>query len=177
MIFAAGIVLIGYRGVGKTTVGRILADRTGLPFLDTDEMVEERAQCSIAEMFDRGEEPRFRRLEGEVIRDLADGRPRVVATGGGAPLAPGVRGLLPGVGTIFFLDASLGELRRRLEGGSRPSLTGAAVTEEIETVLAARLPLYRSLAEHVIETSESTVEEIADVIQQLWRSSADHDLR
>src|SRR4051812_17391471 len=89
------IVLVGLMGAGKTTIGRRLAKRLGLPFLDSDEEIERAADHSIAEIFDRFGEPSFRDGERRGVRRLVGGPPQGVATGGGGVLGPGARGRGP----------------------------------------------------------------------------------
>ena len=103
-----GIVLIGFMGTGKTTIGRRLAHRTGLSFADTDTLVVERAGLSIPEIFRLHGEPAFRELEREVLAGLAGGEPRVLSTGGGIVLDPGNRARLRALGWVVWLETSAG---------------------------------------------------------------------
>lgn len=143
-------VLIGYRCSGKSAAGRRLADAWNLPFVDTDAMVEERAGISIYQIFKTQGEAEFRRIEREVLQSLPSDRPQVVAAGGGIVTTPLNRERLRDLGVVVFLHASPDIIRKRmrrreLEDGPSPSLTGRNWKDEVEDVLAQRLPLYRAV--------------------------------
>jgi shikimate dehydrogenase len=174
---ARSVVLIGYRGAGKSTVGALLARRLGFRFIDTDVEVERREGISIAALFESGEEARFRRQERAVVAEIPRDVPCVVATGGGAPLNPASRVALREMGDVFYLAGDLATLARRIAGSDRPSLTGKSAVEEIEAVLLERDPTYRAIADEIVDTSRRTPEEICDVIQQLRRGLPHHHLR
>lgn len=173
----ASLVLIGARGAGKSSVGQALAERLGVPFVDTDVEVERRLERSIAELFRRGDVPLFRAAERQVIAALEDHGPAVVATGGGAVLAREARAALGRAGVVVWLRAGAAELARRIEGSDRPSLTSSAPAAEMAEVLAERAPLYHELADHEVDTGGRSVEEVCNELQQLWPGAADHHLR
>jgi shikimate kinase len=161
------IVLVGIMAVGKSTVGRLLADRLQRPFVDTDELVARRAGSSIAELFARFGERRFRALEAEQIRHAAALRGQVLAVGGGALLDPGNVTQLRGTGDLVMLDADPTELAARVaaedEGVSRPLLAGARDPEEVLAELRLRRDAtYVAAASHVIDTTGRTPEEVAE---------------
>src|SRR5205085_1036356 len=118
------IVLVGMPGAGKSTVGPVLAQELGLPFQDSDALIEEETGFSIAELFRRHGEKWFRQTESRVIADLLRGPPIVMAVGGGAFLAPGTRALALRRSSVFWLDADLVVLRGRIHDGRRPLLVG-----------------------------------------------------
>lgn len=143
------IVLIGYRCSGKSAAGRRLAEAWGLPFVDTDALVETRAGISIYQIFKTQGEAEFRRLERDVLMSLPTDRPQIVAAGGGIVASPLNCERLRELGDVVFLHASPDVTRKRMrrrerEDGPSPSLTGRNWKDEVEDVLAQRLPLYRS---------------------------------
>lgn len=171
-----GLSLVGYRGTGKSTVGRILADRLHRPFLDADLEIEARAGRSIRSLFAESGESVFREWEERTIRELVAGHPgAVIATGGGAVLRSSNRDLLLAHGGVVWLTAEPGELARRLaqdakSGAERPSLTSAGTIAEIAEVLAARSPLYDGVADVTIDTLDRTPEDVADLILDHWNA-------
>ena len=174
-----GLALVGYRGTGKSTVGRILAERTGRPFVDTDREIEARAGRSIRSIFALDGEAAFREWESRVLRDLtarlAGG---VVATGGGAVLLDANRKALRDFGFVIWLSADPDTLARRLQSShrgveDRPSLTPAGTLAEIADVLEARSALYREAAHAVVETAGRTPEEVADAVLDAWAGRGD----
>ncbi len=162
-----GIVLIGYRGTGKSTVGRILAERLGRAFVDSDREIEARSGRSIRALFAESGEPSFRDREEQTLAELTDGFPgAVLATGGGAILRESNRRRLRDFGFVAWLTADPVELSRRLEAdptslAGRPALTSAGTLAEIEQVLASRSPLYAEAADVVIPTGGQTPEQAA----------------
>lgn len=137
------IVLVGLMGAGKTTAGRRLARRLGLPFADADEEIERAADRSISEIFDRCGEAAFRDGERRVIARLIDGPPKVIATGGGAFMDGGTRALILDRCTAVWLDADAdtlaGRIRRR---DHRPLLRGKEPRAAIEELGARRNAVY-----------------------------------
>lgn len=163
------IVLVGLMGVGKSTVGRILAERLERGFVDTDAEVEAAVGGSIDEVFRRLGQRRFRALEAERVRHAAALRGQVIAVGGGALLDPGNVTQLRGTGDLVLLDADPAELAARItaeDGGtSRPLLADSA---DPEAALAAlrdqREQVYEAAASHAIDTTGRTPEEVADEV-------------
>ncbi len=163
------IILIGYRGSGKSTVGQMLAERLLVPFIDTDIVIEQKAGISIKEMVARKGWPYFRVTEKEVIQGLAQDKNMVVAVGGGAILDPENQSSLKENGVIFYLAASEVTLATRMAkdaktDAQRPSLSGEEVTAEIGTVLKERETVYREVADYVIDTENRTVYDIVKEI-------------
>jgi shikimate kinase len=147
---AKPIVLIGLMGVGKTTVGRRLAARLRLPFADADAEIERAAGMSVSEIFARFGEPYFRDGERRVIRRLVDGKPKVIATGGGAFLQPDTRALILSQATAVWLRAApeiLAERVRRRD--TRPLLRGRDPLEVLRDLAAQRDPVYAEAPIHV----------------------------
>ncbi len=156
------IVLIGYRGTGKSTVGKILAAKLGRELVSTDAEVVKRAKLSIPEIVQQFGWEHFRDLESEVCRDLGKKDGLIIDTGGGAILRQQNVDVLKKNGTLFWLTAEVSTIAQRIGGDTqRPSLTGTkSFTEEIQEVLQQRLPKYQAAADHVIATEGRTVEEV-----------------
>lgn len=151
------VLLIGYRGTGKTTVARQIAERLGWDWLDADVELERRAGKSIAAMFaDDGEEA-FRNLESEVLADVVKLDDKIVALGGGVVGREANRDLLRGRPGVVWLQASPETLHARIEAdavtaGRRPNLTLHGGLTEIAMLLAKREPWYRECAAVTIDT-------------------------
>jgi shikimate kinase len=162
------VVLLGYRGSGKTSAGRVLAERTGRAFVDADVELVRRAGRSIREIFFTDGEPDFRDLESAVLLDLLTMTNTVIALGGGVIVRETNRDkLLAADAARIYLRADAATLYRRIgadpaTADNRPALTalGGSV-REIETLLAAREPLYRSVATHELDVSGLCVDEVA----------------
>ena len=166
------IVLIGFMGAGKTTVGRALARRLRWPFLDLDDVIEERERQTIAEIFAGAGELAFRRVEAAALRDLlqehAPAGDLILALGGGAFVQPSNRALLEENGAVtILLEASLQELQRRCrsERKERPLAQQEARFAEL---FAARQPVYQQ-ARFRVRTEGKAVEQVAAEIQQLLK--------
>jgi shikimate kinase len=169
-----GLALIGYRGTGKSTVGRIVANRSNRMFLDADLEIESRAGQSISAIFHDGGEALFRAWEERTLAELMERFPAaVIATGGGAVLRESNRRRIREFGFVVWLTGPPRELARRLDSGggaaSRPALTSLGTLGEIEQVLAARKPLYESLADVEIETGGQTPEQVAEAVLGFWK--------
>ncbi len=165
------ITLVGYRAVGKSTVGRVLARDLGLPFEDADHVLEQRVGRPIPEIFAHQGERTFRDLETTTLMNLLAGeRPLVLATGGGAVLRPLNRDLLKRQGgAVVYLTAPIEVIQERLRrnAGSRPSLTGISVADEAPAILAVRDPLYREVATHIIDVTGDPAATAAAIVAAL----------
>lgn len=160
------IVLIGYRGTGKSTVGNVLAARLGRRLVSTDVEIVRRAGRTIPEIVAQHGWEHFRDLESAVCQDFSLQDGLVIDTGGGAILRPQNVECLKKTGTVFWLTASVGTIASRIgRDNQRPSLTGTkSFVEEIEEVLAERTPKYQSAADHAVSTEERTITQIVDSI-------------
>ncbi|MFO0707504.1 MAG: shikimate kinase [Nitrospira sp.] len=160
------IVLIGYRGTGKSTVGNVLAARLGRRLVSTDVEIVRRAGRTIPEIVAQHGWEHFRDLESAVCQDFSLQDGLVIDTGGGAILRPQNVECLKKTGTVFWLTASVGTIASRIgRDNQRPSLTGTkSFVEEIEEVLAERTPKYQSAADHTVSTEERTITQIVDSI-------------
>jgi shikimate kinase len=137
------IALIGMMGAGKSTVGRRLAKRLGLPFVDADDEIEAAAGLSIAEIFERYGEAHFRDGERRVLARLIEGPPRVIASGGGAFIDPGTRALMLARCTAVWLDVDVETLAARVaRRDHRPLLKGQDPLIRLRELAALRNPIY-----------------------------------
>lgn len=144
------IVLVGLMGVGKTTVGRRLAQRLGLPFVDADEEIETAAGMSISEIFATFGEPYFRDGERRVIARLIDGSPKVIATGGGAFMNDKTRALILDRATAVWLEADVDTLVDRVRRrNTRPLLKDRDPREVLRELAKVRNPVYALAPIHV----------------------------
>jgi shikimate kinase len=169
----ANIVLLGYRGCGKSRVGRLLAQRLGWGFVDTDEQVEADSGQTIEQIFAQRGEGGFRQLERAAVASACAGTHQVISVGGGAVLDEANRRELRGAGLCVWLTAPAEELHRRILADSatpsrRPALTTHPGLDEIRHLLTQRQPLYAATAAHVVSTAERTAEEVAAAVQALW---------
>lgn len=164
--------MTGFRGTGKTTVGRILAARLQWNFLDMDELLTQRFGASISEVVARHGWHCFRQSESKLLRELQTIRHTVLATGGGAIEHQQEWLQLRQHGFVVWLDAAMQTIEQRLQDDPhsmqlRPSLTDQTVADEIRTVLERRTPLYRAGSDLRLLTDNSTPEQLADQILQV----------
>jgi len=160
------VFLVGMPGSGKSTVGRQLARRLGLPFFDSDHLIEQRLGCSIREYFAREGEAAFRDVEEQVLAELArGGSAAVVATGGGAVLREANRQNLRQGGQVVYLRSSPEDLYRRLRNDTqRPLLQVADPLGKLRTLHTERDPLYRETAHFQIDTGRPSVPTLVNMI-------------
>jgi shikimate kinase len=162
------IFLIGYRGTGKSTVARMLAERLGWQCVDADALLEERAGRTIRNIFETDGEAAFRECENALIEELCRSCNTVIATGGGVVLAAANRAILRRAGAVVWLTAESIEIHRRLEQDPtsverRPALTTGGLAE-IEELLRVRTPFYRECANIAVSTDGRGLIDIADEI-------------
>ena len=152
------IVLVGLMGVGKSTIGRRLAKRLGLEFVDSDAEIEKVAGYSISEIFDRFGETSFRDGERRVIARLVEGEPKVIATGGGAFMDPDTRSLILDRCIAIWLDADVKLLAERVSRrDTRPLLKGKDPATVLAELAARRNPIYHQA--HIHMRSDATAHE------------------
>jgi shikimate kinase len=162
---AKSIVLIGMMAAGKSSVGRCLAQRMGLAHIDTDELIAARFGISIAEIFSKWGENKFREAETESLRNLATSDPAIIVTGGGVVLRAENVDCLKRLGTIVWLDAEEEKLfERATQCGERPLLQTDNPRKTFSKLLQTRQPLYAKAADFRVDTSRLTQEEVADKI-------------
>lgn len=161
----AQLVLIGLPGSGKSTVGRQLARRLGVPFADADQVIEQQLGCSIREFFDREGEAAFRDVEEATIARLMAAPEGVLSTGGGAVLRPANRKCLRASGHVIYLRSSPEEVFRRLRHDvNRPLLQVADPLTRLRELYAERDPLYRETSHFIIETGRPSVSTLVNMI-------------
>ncbi len=160
------VVLIGYRGTGKSTVGKMVAARLGRSLVSTDAEIMKRAGQSIPEIVAEHGWDFFRDLESQACKELAGRDGLVIDTGGGAILRSQNVELLKKTGTLFWLTATVDTIIQRIgRDTQRPSLTGTkSFVDEIEDVMRERTPKYEAAADHQIATDGRSIVEIADAI-------------
>ena len=146
------IVLFGYRGTGKTAIGTVLARRLGVPFLDTDALIEQQSGRTIPEIFRKDDEERFRTLEREAIAGLP-ARDIVIGTGGGVVMDPKNMEHLRAQSTCVLLTAEIATIRRRLARAPRPPLTSLPADQEIAEVITRRRHNYAAAADFCVDTA------------------------
>ena len=159
------ISLVGLPGSGKSTVGRQLARRLQVPFLDSDHVIEQRLGCSIREYFEQEGEARFRDVEAEVLNDLTQQPCGVLSTGGGIVLREANRIYLRERTQVVYLNSTPEELFRRLKHDkSRPLLQVADPLGKLRDLHAQRDPLYRETARFNIDTGRPSVASLVNMI-------------
>lgn len=164
----AVIALLGLRGAGKTTIGRRLAKRRRVPFVELDKRIEQAADLSLGELFTLHGEDYYRRLEREVLQDvLAGAKPMVLATGGGLVASPDTFATLRRSATTVWLRASPEDHWNRVvrQGDRRPMADHPQAMADLRSLLATREPLY-ALADHTVDTSGATVDKVIEAVEQ-----------
>jgi shikimate kinase len=157
---ADNVILVGFMGAGKSSVGRILAARLGRCFVETDEMITATEGRPIPEIFAEKGEAHFRALEDEAVRLLALKRGDVIATGGGLPCGAGRAEALRAIGTVVWLSGDFGALyERALRGGDRPMLSGKS-REQAEVLYEARRVFYAK-ADLAVDTTGLNPDQVA----------------
>jgi shikimate kinase len=168
---AKSIVLIGFMGTGKSSVGRILEKQTGFLRFDTDEMVSSKLNMSIQEIFSKHGEEKFRAAETETLQSLTGKESAIIVTGGGVVTKAKNIDLLKRLGTVVWLDGDHATLRARMDQlKDRPLLQTANPVAALSELLHSRNPLYRNTADIRVDISQKEPEEIADLILKNIRS-------
>lgn len=173
------LFLVGYRGSGKTSVGRTLAARWNCSLIDSDEWIEREAGKSIREIFLEESESGFRDREARAVSSIgASELFTVISLGGGAVLRPENRNVIRSNGYCVWLKAGPEQLAARIAGDQttaerRPALTTLAAQDEIVKLLAMREPLYREVADLVVSTDDRNLDSIADEIMAEYATIMD----
>lgn len=160
------IVLMGFMGAGKTTVGKELAEVLSCDFIDTDEQIEKEQNRKIADIFEKDGEAVFRDMETELLKRLQESKGSfVLSIGGGMPVREENRELLRNLGTVVYLKASKEELVRRLSGDTkRPLLQGGGLEEKVTALMAAREEIYKETAHRTMITEGKMISELVKEI-------------
>ncbi len=161
------IVLIGYRGTGKSSVAKILAERLKWPLVAMDAEIVKKAGLPVPEIIQKRGWDYFRDVESNICRRVGAKDRTIIDTGGGAVLRKENVDALRQRGRVFWLTAEVSTIMERIKHSKeRPSLTQKkSYVDEVEDVLKERLPLYKAACDQIIATDERTLEEIADEIQ------------
>jgi shikimate kinase len=163
------IILIGYRCTGKTSVGKRIAERLGMPFCDTDELIQAEAGMTIAEIIAAGGWEAFRQRERAIINTLPSSSWEIIAVGGGAVMDAENRRVLKQLGSCVWLTADVKTIVERMRAdqdsdAKRPPLSRDGLEEETLVILRERTPLYEALADFVVATIGKQIDVIADEV-------------
>lgn len=164
------IVLCGFMGCGKSTVGRLLAEEIGFTLADSDTCIEQREKMTVSEIFSKHGEGYFREAETAVIKELSEQSGLIIATGGGAVLKSENAAYLRETGLVVFLDVAPETVLKRLEGDtSRPLLMRDDKEAAVNELLSFRRPLYSSASDVTVDAN-GHVEAVADKILAVYRN-------
>ncbi|WP_394698854.1 shikimate kinase [uncultured Methanoregula sp.] len=163
------IVLTGFRGTGKTEIGKILAQEKQVRFLDTDTLIEQKTGRSIPDIFHEEGEERFRKIERDVIASLPE-TDAIISTGGGAVVDPENMEHLRKDSTLVLLYSDIDTIEQRLERSPRPPLTNLPLREEIAEMMERRRQNYHAAADFCIDTSETTPATAAETIRRIMKT-------
>jgi len=160
------IILVGFMGSGKTTIGKALEEKTDMTFVDTDELIEAYEGCKISEIFADKGEAHFRRLENETLKNLLESADdKIISTGGGIITNQDNIPLLKQLGKVYYLKIKPETVVKRLEGDkTRPLLMGENKFVKVEQLMSGRKELYEIAADKTIDTDYLSVNEIVDII-------------
>jgi len=162
------VILIGFMGSGKSSVGRVLADKLERKFIDMDDEIELGEEKTINEIFSEYGEDHFREIETSYLEKLLTKKNKVIATGGGVILKEENIAILKRIGTVVFLHTTFESLLKNLQGDTkRPLLQRDDSEEVIRNLLNKREPIYFNAASMIIQTTDKSVEEIANEITSL----------
>lgn len=164
------IILIGFMGSGKTSVGERLANRLSYRFRDTDKVLEQKAGDTINHIFAVHGEEYFRNMETDLLKELLPSMEQtVLSTGGGLPLREQNSKLLKEIGYVVYLKATKQTTLKRLKGDkTRPLLQGEDLEQKVEHMLGLRTPVYERAAHKVIATDDKKVDEIVNLIMESY---------
>ncbi len=167
---APRVILIGPMGSGKTTIGQLLASQLGIPFRDTDHVIEEKAGKSVSDIFLEDGEDEFRILEKKVLRDELLSDNTVLALGGGAPISMDAQSALRAIASpVVYLDVSLATVAPRIGFNRDRPLLLHNPRGQWQTLMEARRPIYESIADSVIDANEKSESEIVSLVMEVLK--------
>ena len=167
---APRVILIGPMGSGKTTIGQLLASQLGIPFRDTDHVIEEKAGKSVSDIFLEDGEDEFRILEKKVLREELLSDNTVLALGGGAPISIDAQSALRAIASpVIYLDISLATVAPRIGFNRDRPLLLHNPRGQWQTLMEARRPIYESIADSVIDVNEKSESEIASLVMEVLK--------
>lgn len=163
------IVLIGYRCTGKTAVGKRIAERLGLPFYDTDELIQGQSGKTVREIVDEGGWDAFRAAEKAIVKQLPTLGDAVIAAGGGAPMDAENKEALRRAGFCIWLTADLRTIVERMQNdqvnaAQRPPLSDDGLEKETAKILEVRRPIYQEVADCIIDTAHKGIDAVVDEV-------------
>ncbi len=167
---APRVILIGPMGSGKTTIGQLLASQLGIPFRDTDHVIEEKAGKSVSDIFLEDGEDEFRILEKKILREELLSDNTVLALGGGAPISVDAQSALRAIASpVVYLDISLATVAPRIGFNRDRPLLLHNPRGQWQTLMEARRPIYESIADSVIDVNEKSESEIVSLIMEVLK--------
>lgn len=163
------IVLMGFMGAGKTTVGKLLAQELAVEFIDTDERIESEQGRKISDIFAEDGEKAFRDMETDLLKRLQNDKEScVLSIGGGMPVREENRSLLREIGTVVYLKTSKEEIIRRVSGDTnRPLLQGGALEDKVTSLMEAREGIYVGTSHYILETDGKKIYEVIEEILKI----------
>ena len=172
---APNIYLIGLMGSGKTTLGKSLAKKLNRPFIDTDQLIEQKSGVDVSMIFEFEGEKGFRERETKLLSEIALKKEHIVSTGGGIILSKYNRDVIAKSGIIFYLKTQPAELLIRLQNDkTRPLLQGANLKEKLTKIYAERSTLYEMTADYIIETKNKKISQILTNIEEIMIAHENH---
>ena len=165
----SNIILIGFMGCGKSSIGRFMSEKYQYTLIDTDSYIEEQQNVTISEIFRGKGEEYFRQLETDCLRELIkhSSDNTIIAVGGGLPMREENRNLLRKLGKVVYLRAQIDTLENRLKGDtSRPLIQGGELRNKIENLIALRQDTYEKLADLIIDTDRKSFQQITASIRK-----------
>jgi len=172
---APNIYLIGLMGSGKTTLGKSLAKKLNRPFIDTDQLIEQKSGVDVSMIFEFEGEKGFRERETKLLSEIALKKEHIVSTGGGIILSKYNRDVIAKSGIIFYLKTQPAELFIRLQNDkTRPLLQGTNLKEKLTKIYAERCTLYEMTADYIIETKNKKISQILTNIEEIMTAHENH---
>ena len=169
------IYLIGLMGSGKTTLGKSLAKKLNRPFIDTDQLIEQKSGVDVSLIFEFEGEMGFRERETKLLSEIALKKEHIVSTGGGIILSKYNRDVIAKSGIIFYLKTQPAELFIRLQNDkTRPLLQGTNLKEKLTKIYAERCTLYEMTADYIIETKNKKISQILTNIEEIMTAHENH---